>query len=40
MSDGFDGIHVGGFLCGDVAEEDADEYADKEGDVDAPCGYA
>ena len=39
VSDGFDRVHRGCFLCRNVAEEDADEHADEEGDVDAPCGY-
>ena len=40
MADGLDGVHVGGLLGGDVAEEDAQADADEERHVDGPCRHA
>ena len=40
VADGFDGVHVGGFLGWEIAEADADDGADGERDDDAPQGDA
>ena len=37
---GLDGVHRGGFLCGEESEEYANQCADGKAEEDAPHGYA